>query len=294
MSDRGKSYRIVTDEVDADMRGEPYAETRFSITDAIGRNQFPFLKRLPSNDIRRRQGLRPAVAGPSLVGAGWPFWLPTSLCWNGAWRHSRRRQRREVGRLRAGVEEGKWLGSRLGAPSLPLMNGPETGLPHPWFPMSTFTQIHVAISLVGIISGFVVVYALVNAQRLKGWTALFLLATAATSVTGFFFPFHHLLPSHKVGILSLVVLAVTIYALYDRHLIGAWRWIYAVGAVLALYLNVFVLIVQLFLKVPALKAAAPTQAEPPFLIAQSVALAAFIAVGILGVRRFRPGAQAVA
>src|SRR6266480_5915867 len=129
---------------------------------------------------------------------------------------------------------------------------------------STYTLIHVLISLVGIVSGLVVVFGLLGGKRLDGWTALFLATTVATSVTGFGFPFDHLLPSHKVGIVSLLVLPVAIAARYGFHLAGAWRRIYVITAAVALYLNVFVLVVQLFLKVPALKAIAPTQKEPPF------------------------------
>src|SRR5712664_2852657 len=113
---------------------------------------------------------------------------------------------------------------------------------------STFTLVHVLISLVGIASGLVVVFGLLTGKRVDGWTALFLVTTAATSVTGFGFPFDHLLPSHKVGIISLVVLAVAILARYGVHLAGAWRWIYVVSASLVLYLNVFVAVVQAFLK----------------------------------------------
>jgi hypothetical protein len=152
---------------------------------------------------------------------------------------------------------------------------------------STYTLIHVLISLVGIGSGLVVVFGLLSGKRLDRWTALFLVTTVATSVTGFGFPFDHLLPSHKVGIISLIVLAVAILARYVFHLAGAWRWIYVLGAVIALYLNVFVLIVQSFEKVPALKAMAPTQSEPPFLIAQLVVLALFIVLAIFAVKRFR-------
>jgi hypothetical protein len=152
--------------------------------------------------------------------------------------------------------------------------------------MTTFTLVHVGLSLAGIISGFVVVAGLITAKRLEGWTLLFLATTAATSLTGFGFPFEHLLPSHVVGGISLVVLMVTIVARYARHLSGAWRWMYVVGAVVALYLNVFVLIVQLFLKVPALHAIAPTQSEPPFVAAQLAALGLFIALGAVSVRRF--------
>src|SRR5947209_16218329 len=128
---------------------------------------------------------------------------------------------------------------------------------------STFTFVHVLISLVGIGSGFVVIFGLLAGKRLNGWTALFLATTVATSVTGFGFPFDHLLPSHKVGIISLLVLAIAILARYVFHLAGAWRWIYVVSAMIALYLNVFVGVVQSFLKAPALHALAPTGKEPP-------------------------------
>jgi hypothetical protein len=153
---------------------------------------------------------------------------------------------------------------------------------------STYTLVHVAISLLGICSGFVVLFGSLRAKRLDSWTALFLLTTVLTSVTGFGFPFDHLLPAHKVGILSLVVLAIAILARYVLHLVGAWRSIYVLGAVMALYLNVFVLIVQLFQKAPALKAVAPTQSEPPFLVAQLVVLAVFVLLAIFAVKRFHP------
>ena len=112
--------------------------------------------------------------------------------------------------------------------------------------LSTFTQVHVIISLIGIVSGFVVLFGLLSAKRLNAWTALFLLTTVLTSVTGFGFPFEHLLPSHKVGIISLVVLAIAILARYSFHMAGKWRWIYVVTAMIGLYLNVFVLVVQSF------------------------------------------------
>ena len=131
---------------------------------------------------------------------------------------------------------------------------------------STFTLVHVVLSLVGIFAGLVVLFGMFSSKRLTGWTALFLATTVLTSVTGFFFPLDHLLPSHIVGILSLVVLAVAILALYAYHLAGSWRWIYVAGAVVALYLNVFVGVVQAFQKVPPLSALAPTQSEPPFVI----------------------------
>src|SRR2546425_9767796 len=139
---------------------------------------------------------------------------------------------------------------------------------------STFTLVHVMVSLVGIVSGFVVVFGLLAGKRLDRWTALG-------------FPFDHLLPSHKVGIISLVVLTVAILARHAFHLAGAWRWIYVVSAAVALYLNVFVLVVQAFEKVPALKAMAPTQSEPPFLVAQLVVLALFVALTIFALKRFR-------
>ena len=155
--------------------------------------------------------------------------------------------------------------------------------------MTTFTFIHVAISLVAIAAGLVVLYGLLTAKRLEAWTALFLLTTVLTSATGFGFPFEKLLPSHVIGAISLVLLAVAIFARYARRLAGSWRWIYVVTAVVSLYFNVFVLVVQAFLKVPALKPLAPNQSEPPFLIAQLVVLAAFIVLGSLAVVRFRVG-----
>ncbi len=147
---------------------------------------------------------------------------------------------------------------------------------------STFTFVHVPLSLAGIGTGFVVIFGLLTGKRLDGWTSLFL----ATSVTGFLFPIEHLLPSHKVGIVSLVVLAVAIPARYVFHLAGAWRRVYVIGAVVALYLNVFVAAIQAFVKVPALKALAPTQKEPPFLVAQLVVLVVFVGSTILAAKRF--------
>jgi hypothetical protein len=153
--------------------------------------------------------------------------------------------------------------------------------------LSTFTLVHVVISLIGIGSGLLVMYGLLTGKRLDGATAIFLASTVATSVTGFGFPYDHLLPSHKVGILSLLVLAVAIIARYIFHLAAGWRGIYVVCAAVALYLNVFVLVVQLFEKVPALRAMAPTQKEPPFLVAQLVVLVLFVALTIIATRRFR-------
>jgi len=153
--------------------------------------------------------------------------------------------------------------------------------------LETYTLVHVLISLVGIGSGFVVMFGLLTGKRLGGWTALFLASTVATSVTGFGFPFDHLLPSHKVGFVSLVVLAVAILARYRLHLAGAWRRVYVVCATVALYLNVFVGVVQAFLKVPVLKAMAPKQTEPPFVVTQGVVLALFVVLGVVAAIRFR-------
>ena len=153
--------------------------------------------------------------------------------------------------------------------------------------LAVFTLFHVALSVVGIVAGFVVVFGLISAKQSKTWTGTFLVTTTATSVTGFLFPFHKFLPSHAVGILSLVVLTAVIYALYGKHLSGGWRQAYAVNAMIALYLNVFVLIAQLFMKVPALKALAPTQTETPFKEAQLVALVAFVVLTILAAIKFR-------
>ena len=154
--------------------------------------------------------------------------------------------------------------------------------------LEIYTLVHVAISLVGIASGFAVLFGLLAGKRLDGWTKLFLITTVATSVTGFFFPFHGFTPAIGVGIISLVVLAVAIFARYGRNLAGSWRWIYVVTAMIALYLNVFVGIVQAFQKVPALKAIAPMQTEPPFAVTQLVVLGLFILIGIVAAIRFRP------
>jgi hypothetical protein len=153
---------------------------------------------------------------------------------------------------------------------------------------SMFTLVHVVISLVGILAGLVVVFGMLGSRRQEGWTALFLATTVATSVTGFFFPSEHILPSHIVGAISLIVLAVAILARYGYHLLGSWRWIYVTSAVVALYLNVFVAVAQAFQKVPFLAALAPTQSEPPFVVAQLVVLAVFIMAGVFAVRSFHP------
>jgi hypothetical protein len=147
--------------------------------------------------------------------------------------------------------------------------------------LTVLTVFHTALSLIGIGSGVVVLYGLLTKKPLPGWTKLFLATTVATSVTGFFFPFHKFLPSHGVAILSLIVLAIAIRA-HNR-----WRRTYAITAVMALYFNVFVLIAQLFLKVPALNALAPTQSEPPFQIAQGVNLLLFTFLAIRAAMKSR-------
>ena len=147
---------------------------------------------------------------------------------------------------------------------------------------------HVVISLLGIVSGYVVIAGMLQALRLPRWTAFFLVTTVLTSVTGFAFPFVKLLPSHILAVLSLIALAIAIYALYSRKLAERWRATYVITAIIAQYLNVFVLIVQAFMKLPLLKALAPTQTEPPFAIAQGVNLVAFLVLGYLATKRFQP------
>ncbi len=157
---------------------------------------------------------------------------------------------------------------------------------------SAFTFLHVLLSLIGIGSGIVVMIGLLVGAPLAGWTALFLATTVATSVTGFGFPIDRLLPSHVVGshvvgLVSLAVLALVLVARYGMHLAGAWRRVYVVGAAIALYLNVFVAVVQAFLKVPALNALAPHQTEPPFLLVHGLVLALFVVLTVLAAKRFR-------
>jgi hypothetical protein len=154
--------------------------------------------------------------------------------------------------------------------------------------MATLTTIHVLISLVGLATGAIVTAGLLSSRRLDGWTSVFLWSTLATSVTGFFFPFERLLPSHVIGALSIVILGAALYARYAGLMAGVWRATYVVTAVAAFYLNVFVFVVQAFLKVPALNAMAPTQSEPPFAVAQLLVLAIFVVLGTRAVARFRP------
>ena len=153
---------------------------------------------------------------------------------------------------------------------------------------STFTAVHVVLSLIGIASGLIVLFGMIGSKRLQGLTALFLATTVLTSVTGFLFHSEKFGPPHVVGIISLVVLAAALLALYGFRTAGPWRRIYVASAVLALYLNVFVGVVQAFQKVSFLKELAPTQSEPPFLVAQAVVLLVFLALGIAAARAFHP------
>lgn len=154
--------------------------------------------------------------------------------------------------------------------------------------MSAFLFVHVLLSLIGIVTGLVVLYGLLTADRMDGLTLVFLLTTAATTLTGFFLPFHTVTPAVMLGIISTLVLIPTFAGRYMFNMTGAWRWIYAGGAVLALYFNCFVLVVQAFLKVPALHALAPARTEPPFAITQGVVLLFFVVTGVLALKRFRP------
>jgi hypothetical protein len=154
--------------------------------------------------------------------------------------------------------------------------------------LATFTLMHVLISLVGIASGLIVMEQFMLNRPLGLSNAIFLVTTIATSVTGFLFPFNGITPAHMLGIVSLVILAIALFALYAGNLIGPWRWIYVLTAAIALYLNVFVAVVQAFQKVGRLRALAPTQSEPPFGLTQGVALLLFVIIGIVALRRFRP------
>src|SRR5580704_4774950 len=159
---------------------------------------------------------------------------------------------------------------------------------------ATFTLVHVVLSFAGIVTGWVVLRGMFAAQRMAGWTAVFLATTVLTSVTALLFPTATFDPPKVVGVISLVALAVALFGLYGKHLAGAWRPIYVVAAVLALYLNCFVAVVQAFQKLPFLEPLAPTQSEPPFQIAQAVVLVAFIVFGVVAARRFHPERGATA
>lgn len=159
--------------------------------------------------------------------------------------------------------------------------------------LSAFTIFHVLISLIGIATGIIVVFGMIASKRLDKLTALFLWTTVLTSATGFLFPFHGFKPSYVVGLISLIVLGIALYARNRKHFAGGWRATYVATAVVSLYLNFFVLIVQSFEKVPALHALAPTQTEPAFKIAQLSALVVFLILGVLATVKFHP-APAVA
>lgn len=156
------------------------------------------------------------------------------------------------------------------------------------FGSTGFTLFHTALSLIAILTGLVVLRGLIRNEALNSWTLWFLVTTVATTLTGFLFPFRGFTPAIGTGIVSTAVLIATIPARYVFHLAGPWRWVYVVGAVFSLYLNCFVLVVQSFLKVPALNALAPQGTEPPFAIAQGIVLVLFVIAGYLAVRRFRP------
>jgi len=156
--------------------------------------------------------------------------------------------------------------------------------------LSAFTTLHVVISLIAIASGIIVMFGLLGSNRMPGLTAIFLLFTILTSATGFLFPFEKLLPSHMVGILSLVLLAIACLALYVMKLSGPWRWVYVLTALVSLYFNVFVLVIQSFLKVPALTALAPGNppSGPVFAVVQGIVLLFFVVMIIGAMRRYRP------
>ena len=156
--------------------------------------------------------------------------------------------------------------------------------------LSAFTALHVIISLIAIVAGITVMFGLLGSSRMPGLTAIFLLLTILTSATGFLFPFEKLLPSHIIAILSLVLLAIACIALYVMKLSGAWRWIYVLTAMVSLYLNVFVLVIQSFLKIPALTALAPGNppSGPTFAVVQGIVLLFFVVVIIGAMRRYRP------
>jgi hypothetical protein len=156
------------------------------------------------------------------------------------------------------------------------------------FDLTTLTGVHTVISLIAVLFGFLALFELLGVGMPAFVTPLFVLLAFLTSATGFAFTFNGLLPSHIVGVLALIILAIALFARYDRRLAGGWRWIYTAGMVASLYLIVFVGVAQIFAKVPALQALAPTQSEPPFAIAELVVLAIFIAFGVAAARRYHP------
>jgi len=154
--------------------------------------------------------------------------------------------------------------------------------------LQIYTVIHTLISLIAIFTGLIVLSGMIGSERLDSWTKWFLITAVATTITGFFFPFHGFTPAIGLGIISLPFLALTIFARYPKHLAGSWRWIYVIGAVMSLYFNLFVLVVQLFEKVPALHAIALTQTESPFKLTQLAVLIVSILLAIVAVVRFHP------
>jgi hypothetical protein len=152
--------------------------------------------------------------------------------------------------------------------------------------LTAFTLFHVALSLIGLAAGTMVLFGFIRGERRDGWTVLFLTTTIATSVTGFGFPFVSVLPAHVVGVISLVVLAVALFARYGKQLAGRWRLLFVLSSVVALYLNTFVAIAQLFRQVPFLHPLAPTESEPPLLIAEFAVLLVFAVLGFQGVKGF--------
>ena len=154
--------------------------------------------------------------------------------------------------------------------------------------LQIYTIVHTLISLIAIFTGLIVLFGMIGGERLDGWTKWFLVTAVATTITGFFFPFHGFTPAIGLGIISLPFLALTIFARYPKYLAGAWRWIYVIGAVICLYFNLFVLVVQAFEKITALHALAPTQSEPPFKLAQLVVLLVSVLLAIVAAIRFHP------
>ncbi|HUI15189.1 MAG TPA: hypothetical protein VL048_17165 [Xanthobacteraceae bacterium] len=152
----------------------------------------------------------------------------------------------------------------------------------------TLLEFHVLISLVEIVAGFVMLYGLLTGRAFGGWTALFLATAVLTSLTGFPLAPFGFDPPRAVGILTLVLLAIAVAAYYLFRLAGAWRWVYVIAAMMALYLDVFVGVIQSFMKIPPLHVLAPTQSEPPFLVAQAVVLGLFVVLGFFAVRKFHP------
>ncbi len=177
----------------------------------------------------------------------------------------------------------------IAAPEIPPQEGPND-IRHE---LTDYTDIHVAISLIGIVSGLIVLAGMFSAKPMNGLTALFLSATAATSITGYGFPFVKVTPADILGALSLLVLAIAVFARYSKLLAGGWQRTYVISAVIALYFNVFVLVVQSFEKVPALHALAPTQKEAPFAVTQLLLLVLFVIAGVMAVKRFRPDAPSL-